>query len=250
MCNKMSSTAKFEEKEMVTEKSSAAKYGEKNENISEYIMKSFLEKGNFVKIDDNNFLSFEKNEDYWNMVYLEKVLSVLFEIIKIEREEKENKVYGCLEAITEIIKNVNEKIMLLSFYDENKNKNVCEIKFPYLWYMKKFRSLNEYDNILDYFNKWEDLDKMQDSLASEENNVISQGDKYSGYQQDEYGNVYIERLREIGYEMEVLSLERKRRYERLRDKFFDVNRKIKKIYIYQKIQSEDLNINSSLLLSV
>ena len=73
---------------------------------------------------------------------------------------------------------------------------------------------------------------MQDSLASEENNIISLGNEYLGYQEDDYGNEYVERLREIGFEMEALSLERKRRYELLRDKFFDLNRKIKKlIYI-------------------
>ena len=232
MDNKMSSTAKFEEKKMVNKMSSAAKYGERNVKISKYIIKLFLKKGNFIKIDDNNFLSFEKEEHYLNLLYLERILSDLFENIKFGREEKEIKVSVCLALITKFVEKTN-KIMLLSFYDENENKNVYEIKFPYLWYMKKFRSLNKHENnILDYLNKWEDLDEMQDSFALEENYINSQGDKYSGYEEDDYGNVNIERLREIGYEMEALSLERKRRYELLRDKFFDLNRKIKKlIYI-------------------
>ena len=232
MVNKMSSAAKFEEKKMVNKMSSAAKYGERNENNSEYIIKSFFEKGNFIKIDDNNFLSFEKEEHYLKFLYLERILSDLFENIKFEREEKEIKVSVRLALITKFVENTN-KIMLLSFYDENENKNVYELKFPYLWYMKKFRSLNKHENnSLDYLNKWEDLDEMQDSFAWEENYIISQGDKYSGYQEDDYGNVYIERLREIGDEMEALSYERKRRYEILRDKFFDLNRKIKKNNIY------------------
>ena len=116
------------------------------------------------------------------------------------------------------------------------------MKFPYLWYMKKYRSLNGQNNILDYLYKWEDLDEMQDSLVSEENNIISQGNKYPGYQEDDYGNEYIERLREVGFEMEALTFERKRRYELLRDKFFDLNRKIKKLICIKKIQSEGLNI--------
>ena len=119
--------------------------------------------------------------------------------------------------------------MLLSFCGENENENVYKIKFPYLWYMKKFRSLNEHDNILDYLNKWEDLDEWEYSLVSEENNIISLGIEYPGYQEDYYGNEYVERLRAIGFEMEALTFERKRRYELLRDKFFDLNRKIKKL---------------------
>ena len=223
---------RFEEKDMVNKMSSAAKYGERNEHNSEYILKSFFEKGNFVKIDDNNFLLFEKEEHYLNLLYLERILSDLIDNMKFEREEKEIKVSVRLALITKFIEKTN-KIMILSFYDKNKNKNVFEIKFPHLWYLKTFRSLNKHENnIFDYLNKWEDLDEMQDSLALEENNINSKGDKYSGYQEDDCGNVYIERLREISFEMEELSLERKRRYELLRDKFFDLNRKIKKlIYI-------------------
>ena len=193
MDNKMSSVAKFEEKDMVNEMSSGAKYCERNVKIFKYKVISFIEKGYYIKIDDNNFLSFEKEEHYLNLLYLERILSDLFENIKFEREEKEIKVSVRLALITKFVENTN-KIMRLSFYDENKNKNVYEMKFPYLWYMKKFRSLNKHENnILDYLNKWEDLDEVQDSLASEENNIISQGNKYSGYQEDDYGNVYIER---------------------------------------------------------
>ena len=84
-------------------------------------------------------------------------------------------------------------------------------------------------NILEYLNKWEDLDEMQETFVLEENNIIAQGDKYLGYEEDDYGNENIERLREIGYEMEALSLERKRRYEILQDKFFKLNRRIKNL---------------------
>ena len=230
----------FKEKEMVNKISSAAKYGGRNVKISKYIILSFLEKGYFVKIDYNNFLLFEKEEDYLNLLYLERMISDLINDIKFEREEKEIKVSVRLALITKFIEKTN-KIMLGSFYEKYENKNVYEIKFPYLWKIKKFRSLNKPENnILDYLNKWEDLDEMQDSLASEENNINSQGNKYSGYQEDDYGSVYIERLREIGYEMEALSLESKRRYEILRDKFFDMNRKIKKL-IYIKRFKVKLN---------
>ena len=82
-------------------------------------------------------------------------------------------------------------------------------------------------------NKWGDLDEMQDSFALEENFIISRGNEYSGYEEDDYGNVYIERLREIGDEMEALSYERKRRYENFCVKIFYLNRKINDL-IYVK----------------
>ena len=222
---KMSSPAKFCEK-MVNKMSSATKYGERNDIGSDYIIKSFLKKGYVVKIDDANFLLFEKEKHYLHILYLEIMLFDLFENMKFAKEEKEIKVSDRLALLTKFVENLN-KIMLLSFCGEN--ENVYEIKFPYLWYMKKFRSLNEHDNILDYLNKWEDLDEWEYSLVSEENNIISLGIEYPGYQEDDYGNDYVERLREIGFEMEALTFERKRRYEILRDKFFDLNRKIKKL---------------------
>ena len=225
---KMSSPAKLCENKMVNKMLSSSKYCERNVISSDYIKKLFLRKGFFVKIDDDNFLLFEKEKHYLHMLYLEIMLFDLFENIKFAKEEKENGVSDRLALITKFVENVN-KIVVLSFYGENENKNVYEIKFPYLWYIKKFRSLNEHDNILDYFNKWEDLDEWEYSLVSEENNIISLGNEYPHYQEDDYGNEYVERLREFGFEMEALSLERKRRYELLRDKFFDLNRKIKKL---------------------
>ena len=202
-----------------------------------YVMKAFLKKGYFVKIDDDNFLLFEKEKHYLHILFLEITLFDLFENKKFAKEEKEIGVSDCLELITKFVENLN-KIMLVSFYGENENENVYEIKFPYLWYMKKFRSLNEHDNILDYLNKWEDLDEREYSLVSEENNIISLGNEYPGYQEYDYGKEYVERLREIGFEMEALTLERKRRYELLRDKFFDLNRKIKKLICIKRYKVE------------
>ena len=225
---KMPCPTKLCENKMVNKMSSAAKYGERNDIGSDYIMKSFLKKGYFVKIDDDNFLLFEKEKHYLHILYLEIMLFDLFENMKFAKEEKEIGVSDRLALLTKFVENLN-KIMLLSFYGENENENVYEIKFPYLWYMKKFRSLNEHNNILDYLNKWEDLDEWENSLVSEENNIISLGNECLGYQEDDYGIEYVERLREIGFEMEALTFERKRRYELLRDKFFDLNRKIKKL---------------------
>ena len=149
---KMSSPAKLCENKMVNKMSSAAKYGERNDISSDFIMKSFLKKGYFVKIDDDNFLLFEKEKHYLHILYLEIMPFDLFENIKFAKEEKQKEVSDRLELITKFVENLN-KIMLLSFCGENKNENVYEIEFPYLWYMKKFRSLNEHDNILDYLNK-------------------------------------------------------------------------------------------------
>ena len=163
--------------------SSATKYGERNLNINDYIIKLFLKKGYCVKIDDD-FLLFEKEKHYLYMLYLEIMLFDLFENIKFVKEEKEIEVSNRLALIIKFVENIN-KIVLLSFHGGNENKNVYEMKFPYLWYMKKYRSLNGQNNILDYLYKWEDLDEMQDSLVSEENNIISQGNKYPGYQEDD-----------------------------------------------------------------
>ena len=206
--------------------SSAAKFGERNVKIFKYKIISLLKKGYFVKIDDDNFLLFEKEEHYIVLFNLERILFDLFENIKFEKEEKEIKVSVRLSLTMKYIEKMS-KILFGSFYVKNENKNPFKIKFPHLWYVKKFHSLNKHENnILDDLNKWEDLDEMQDKFALEENSIISQGDKFSGYQEDDYGNEYIERLREIGYEMEALSLERKRRYEKFCDKIFDLNRKI------------------------
>ena len=83
MVNKMTSTAKLSERNASFEK----------ENILAKILKdkikSFLKKGWFVKIDDNNFLLFEKEEHYFALRTLERILFDLFENIKFEKEEKE-----------------------------------------------------------------------------------------------------------------------------------------------------------------
>ena len=229
---------RFKEKEMVNKMSSAAKYCERNVKIFKNKVISFLKEGYYDKIDDNNFLLFEKEEHCIVLLNLERILFDLFENIKFEKEEKEIKVSVRLALIIKYIEKMS-KLLFGSFYVENENENPFEIKFPCWWYMKNFHSLNKHEyNILDDLNKWEDLDEMQDSFALEENNIISQGDKYSGYEEDDYGNEYIERLREVGYEMEALSLERKRRYEILRDKFFDLNRKIKNLINIKRFKVE------------
>ena len=103
--------------------------------------------------------------------------------------------------------------------------------------MKNFCIFSKHKyNILDDLNKWEDLEEMQDSFASEEKYIISQGNKYSGYEEDDYGNVHIERLREIGDEMEGLSYERKRRYEKFCDKIFDLKRKINDLIYVERFK--------------
>ena len=150
----MTSTAKLSERNASFEK----------ENILAKILKdkikSFLKKGWFVKIDDNNFLLFEKEEHYFALRTLERILFDLFENIKFEKEEKEIGVSVRLSLIMKYIKKMR-KIMFGSFYVENENKCPFKIKFPHLWYMKNFHSLNEHEyNILDDLNKWGDLDEM------------------------------------------------------------------------------------------
>ena len=114
--------------------SSAAKYGERNVKIFKYKV-SFLKKGYYYKIDDNNFILFEKEEDYFLLRNLERILSDLFQIIKFEKEEKEIKVSARLELIIKYIEKMS-KILFGIFYVENENKNPFKIKFPYLCYLK------------------------------------------------------------------------------------------------------------------
>ena len=216
---------RFKEKEMVNKMSSAAKYCERNVKIFKYKVLSFLKKGYFVKIDDNNFLLFEKERHYLYIIYLERRLIDLFEIIKFEKEEKEIKVSLRLASIIKYIEKLS-KILFGSFYVN-------------LWYMKKFRCLYEHENnILEDLIKWEDLEEIQDSLALEENHIIQRSHGCSGFEDPAYDDEYIERIRDIGYEMEALSLERKRRYEILRDNFFDLNRKIKNLINIKRFKLE------------
>ena len=83
MVNKMSSTAKFLKRNARFEKENILA------KILKDVMKSFLKKGCFVKIDDNNFLLFEKEEHYIVLHTLERMLFDLFENIKFEKEEKQ-----------------------------------------------------------------------------------------------------------------------------------------------------------------
>ena len=53
-------------------------------------MKSFLKKGYFVKIDEDNFLLFEKEKHYLHILYLEIMLFDLFENMKFAKEEKKS----------------------------------------------------------------------------------------------------------------------------------------------------------------
>ena len=96
--------------------SSATKYGERNLNINDYIIKLFLKKGYFVKIDDDDFLLFEKEKHYLYMLYLEIMLFDLFENIKFVKEEKEIEVSNRLALIIKFVENIN-KIVLLSLVE-------------------------------------------------------------------------------------------------------------------------------------
>ena len=71
-------------------------------------IKSFLKKGYFVKIDDNNFLLFEKEEHYFVLLNLERILFDLFKNIKFEKEEKEIRVFFHLSLIIKWIEDMQK----------------------------------------------------------------------------------------------------------------------------------------------
>ena len=102
-----------------------------------------------IKIAENSYILFEKEEDYLNILYLEKVLfdfnnNLLF------KQDKEIRLYFRLSLIEKYIKSL-PKFSIKILYDESKFENPFKIKFPNICY------LDHYDKREDYMEKITEL---------------------------------------------------------------------------------------------
>ena len=159
--NKMPSNVKFykENKVLINAESSTANTFEKS---------LILDNGYKVEVDEKSYLMFEKEDHYLFLVYLESIIFDLFKNIRFGKEEKEIRVFFHFTLLEKCLGNL-KKILIESFYIENESINPFKKRFPYLWYMKKYRyryKTDEYD-IREDLNYWEDLDEMGEVFCPE-----------------------------------------------------------------------------------
>ena len=83
-----------------------------------------------IKVGKNSYILFKKEEDYLNLIYLERVFFDFFKnLLFIHDEDKKFRLFFRLSLIEKYIESLSEiKIRIL--YDIKKSKNPFKIKFP------------------------------------------------------------------------------------------------------------------------
>ena len=131
MDNKMSSPAMLckENKKQIKENKKQIKENKKNQELLKNKEKFMNLKGYRIKVGEDTFILFEKEEIYLTLFYLEKVF---FDFHKELYNEKEViRLIFRLDALKNYLKSFGE-IKINVYYDESKYENPLKIKFPNL----------------------------------------------------------------------------------------------------------------------
>ena len=93
-------------------------------------IKVFLSTGYRIKVGKNGYILFKKEEDYVNLIHLERVFFDLFKNLLFKHDEDKNiRLFFRLSLLEKYIESLSEfKIRIL--YDEKKTENPFKIKFP------------------------------------------------------------------------------------------------------------------------
>ena len=137
MVNKMSTNAKFSKK-------IKSKVKTNREAIFLKKKEKFLKmEGYRIEVAENSLILFEKEEDYLNILYLEKVLFDFINNLLFNKDkDKEIRIY--LSLIEKYLKSLPKYRKIKIFYDESEYENPFKIKFPFICYLDDPLKREEY----------------------------------------------------------------------------------------------------------
>ena len=115
-------------------------------------IKLFMTSGYRIKVGKNSYILFKKEEDYVNLIYLERVFFDLFKnLLFMNDEDKKIRLFFRLSLIEKYIESLSEiKIKIL--YDKKKSENPFMIKFPNIGHV-------DYSELQDEI--WENLEDLE-----------------------------------------------------------------------------------------
>ena len=109
-------------------------------------LRFFVTKGYRMKVGKNSYILFEKEEDYLNMFYLEKVLFDFYSNVIFKKDNEVGLLFR-LSLIEKYIKSLPEfKIKI--FHDERKSENPFKIKFPNICYSDDFKMRGDFYDVI------------------------------------------------------------------------------------------------------
>ena len=91
--------------------------------------KLFMSNGYRIKVGKNSYILFKKEEDYVNLIHIERVFFYLFKNLLFKHEDINIRLFFRLLLIEKYIESLSE-IKFRILYDERKSENPLKIKFP------------------------------------------------------------------------------------------------------------------------
>ena len=156
MDNKMSGAAKFCNKNKKQSKENI-----KSQELLKTKEKFMNLKGFRIKVGEDTFILFEKEEHYLVLFYLEKVFFDFHNNLFNEKEVI--RLFFCLSVLEKYIKSLRE-MNINVFYDESKYENPLKVKFPNLSCCDDYEMGEEIEDkieILEENKKMENINLME-----------------------------------------------------------------------------------------